>query len=43
MSAIKENRQVFAVILGSKIDLNEALKFPITAVPLCLRNLDGIA
>ena len=40
ISVIKEDRQAFSVILGNEIDLSEALKYPITSIPLSIRNPD---
>ena len=40
-SVIKEDRQVFGVILGDEIDLSEALKYPITSIPLGIGSPDG--
>ena len=40
ISVIKEDRQAFSVILGDEIDLSEALKYPITSIPLSIRNPD---
>ena len=38
---IKEDSQVFGVILGKDIALNEALKYPITSTPLSIGNPYG--
>ena len=40
LSAVKEDREVFGVILGTNTDPSEALKYPITTVPLSIANLD---
>ena len=41
ISVIKEDRQTFGIILGNEIDLSEALKYPITSIPLSIENPDG--
>ena len=41
ISVINEDRQEFGVILGDKIDLSKALKYPITSIDLIMRNPDG--
>ena len=42
LSAVKEDRQAFGVILGMNTDLLEALKYPITTVPLSIANLHHV-
>ena len=41
LSAVKD-RQAFGVILGMNTDLLEALKYPITTVPLSIANLHHV-
>ena len=41
ISVTKEDSHAFGVILGKDIDLNEALKYPITSTPLSIGNPDG--
>ena len=40
ISVIKEDWQASGVILRDKIDFSEALKYPITSVPLSIGNFD---
>ena len=40
ISVIKKDRLAFGVILGEEIDLSEALKHPITSIPLSIGNSD---
>ena len=40
-SAIKEDRQAFAIVLSENIDLGEALQYPLTTFPLSLATPEG--